>query len=226
MLRISDLNQYPKGFWFRLVSPWGSAMITSTLLGAFNAKNLVCTAGILLGLGVSFEDIVGVLPRLTTVEGRMQTLSDENAPTVVLDYAHKPYALEQVLVALRHHLHGGRLICVFGCGGDRDMGKRPIMGEIAERLADICIVTNDNPRHESPLDIAKATLQGCANPSAIKVELDRRAAITYALSVAKMGDIVLIAGKGHEKYQQIGLKRTPFDDALEVRMALKALSCT
>jgi UDP-N-acetylmuramoyl-L-alanyl-D-glutamate--2,6-diaminopimelate ligase len=142
-------------------------------------------------------------------------------PLVVIDYAHTPDALEQALAALRAHC-AGRLLCVFGCGGERDAGKRPVMGAIAERLADIAIVTDDNPRGEDGDTIVAQIVAGFADPARARVQRDREAAIRLALSLARTGDVLLVAGKGHETYQEGAQGKRPFDDLAVARAALEA----
>jgi len=153
------------------------------------------------------------------VPGRMQAVGGEGHPLVIVDYAHKPDALEKVLQVLRSHTKG-RLICVFGCGGDRDRTKRPIMGSIAEALADLVIVTNDNPRHEKPEEIVKDIFQGFKKPEKIVIALDRSRAICESIEAATEQDCILIAGKGAEHYQQIGDEKFPFDDVEKAKEAL------
>jgi UDP-N-acetylmuramoyl-L-alanyl-D-glutamate--2,6-diaminopimelate ligase len=166
---------------------------------------------VLVTSDVALDDALAALARLEPVRGRMQTLRVEGAPLVVVDYAHSPDALEKALETLRALLPDeAKLHCVFGCGGDRDRGKRPLMGEIATRLADHCIVTSDNPRSENPRAIVDEIIAGAhAN---YRVEEDRATAILEAMSAARPQDVVLIAGKGHETYQEIGEQRLPFDD--------------
>jgi UDP-N-acetylmuramoyl-L-alanyl-D-glutamate--2,6-diaminopimelate ligase len=158
---------------------------------------------------VPLKDAIEVLKEMRPVAGRMQTLGGGELPLVVVDYAHTPDALEKVLAALREQARG-KLICVFGCGGNRDKGKRPLMGEAASRLADHVVVTSDNPRNEDPQDIIDQVLVGMSGH--YEAELDRAAAIDLALQDALAGDIVLIAGKGHEDYQEIAGVKYPFDD--------------
>lgn len=195
--------------------------IHTKLYGHFMASNLAATAATLSRLNFSFEQICDTLSQLTTVTGRMQKVSwtpppsySHKNPVVIIDYAHKPNALLQALSALKQHIHTGKLICVFGCGGDRDRGKRPIMGKIATENADLSIITSDNPRTESAEVIINDILVGIAphNQTRIYVENDRKKAIHYALRIASPFDIILIAGKGHETYQIIGKTKSHFDD--------------
>ncbi len=208
-----QLELTPTGLRLQIESSWGQGELRAGLLGRFNASNLLATLAVLLALDMPFDEALTRLARTATVPGRMERLGGESGePLAVIDYAHTPYALEQVLSALREH--GGRhgLWCVFGCGGDRDPGKRPLMGAAAERWADRVIVTDDNPRTEDPERIVSGILAGMIQPEAATVIRDRRTAIFHALAEAKAGDMVLIAGKGHEDYQIVGTERFPFSD--------------
>jgi UDP-N-acetylmuramoyl-L-alanyl-D-glutamate--2,6-diaminopimelate ligase len=212
------------GLDFHLRTPWGEGGITTRLLGRFNVSNLLAVAACLGRLGLSFDAIRDALAQLEPVSGRMNRLGGDNAlPLVVVDYAHTPDALEQALTSLRAHAHG-TLICVFGCGGERDAGKRPEMGRIAEALADLVIVTDDNPRGEDGNAIVDEIVAGFENPERVTVERDRRRAIALAIHAAHAGDIVLIAGKGHEPYQEIAGVRHPFDDLAVARDVLGAMA--
>jgi UDP-N-acetylmuramoyl-L-alanyl-D-glutamate--2,6-diaminopimelate ligase len=183
---------------------------------------VLAAVSVLLNHGIAFDDLLNLLPSLRPVKGRMEKLGGGTQPTVVVDYAHTPDALQQTLHALRKHTQG-KLWCVFGCGGDRDQGKRPLMGKIAEELAEHVILTNDNPRHENPQIILQGILAGIHNPAAVQVIPERQAAIEYALQHAQANDIVLIAGKGHEDYQQIGDQRLNFSDQAVVKTCLESL---
>jgi UDP-N-acetylmuramoyl-L-alanyl-D-glutamate--2,6-diaminopimelate ligase len=205
-----DLSK--RGLTLQIETPWGAGSIRSQLLGRFNASNLLGVLGMLLAAGAKLEDATRALERVEPVPGRLQMLRRPGQPLVVVDYAHTPDALEQVLETLRGVLSGqGRLICVFGCGGERDAGKRPLMGEAATRLADCVFVTSDNPRGEDPHAIVEQIIAR-AHPN-YRVEIDRAAAIYLALHEARAEDVVLIAGKGHEAYQEIAGARLPFSDA-------------
>ncbi|MGN2249034.1 UDP-N-acetylmuramoyl-L-alanyl-D-glutamate--2,6-diaminopimelate ligase [Frateuria sp. GZRe14] len=207
-----------EGLAFQLITPWGAQAIRSALLGGFNVANLLAVVACLGALGEPFARIVEVIQTLMPVNGRMNRLGgDGRHPLVVVDYAHTPDALEQALTALRAHC-AGRLICVFGCGGERDAGKRPQMGAIAERLADVAIVTDDNPRGEDGDAIVAQIRAGMRRPAAI--ERDRAAAIGTAIAQAGADDVVLIAGKGHETYQEGAAGKRPFDDLAVARAAL------
>jgi UDP-N-acetylmuramoyl-L-alanyl-D-glutamate--2,6-diaminopimelate ligase len=218
----SDIVTSAEGVTFTVRTPWGEKQVRSRLLGRFNVANLLTVIGCLAALGESFERIVAAVEALEPVNGRMNRIGGlHGLPLVVVDYAHTPDALEQALNALRAHCEA-RLICVFGCGGERDAGKRPQMGEIAERLADVAIVTDDNPRGEDGDVIVAQILAGMARPQAATVQRDREAAIRAALAMARTGDVVLIAGKGHETYQEGAGGKRAFDDMAIARIALEA----
>ena len=189
--------------------------------GTFNAGNALLVLGALLARGVALERAAAALGRVVPPPGRMQWLGGVAEPLVVIDYAHTPDALEKALSTLADiKPAGGRLFAVFGCGGDRDRGKRPLMGDIAERFADVTVVTSDNPRTESPQAIIDDILAGMRQPT--HVEPDRRAAIRWAVAQARVGDVVLVAGKGHEDYQDIQGVKHSFSDVREAEAALCA----
>lgn len=194
------------------------------LVGMYNVQNVLGTIALAHGIGIPLEAIRNGLDALEVVPGRLETVREGQPFLVLVDYAHTPDALERVLINARA-MSNGRLIVVFGCGGDRDPGKRPIMGKAAGTLADIIFVTNDNPRTEDPEAIAEQVLKGVqsspANPENIHVELDRRNAIVSALQLAQRDDIVVIAGKGHEDYQILGTEKVHFDDRQEARHFLR-----
>jgi UDP-N-acetylmuramoyl-L-alanyl-D-glutamate--2,6-diaminopimelate ligase len=213
-----------EGLKFTLHTPWGARALSSQLLGRFNVANLLAVAACLGALGESFERIVLAMQQLQPVNGRMSRLGGQHGlPLVVVDYAHTPDALEQTLIALRGHC-AARLICVFGCGGERDAGKRPLMGAIAARLADVSIVTDDNPRREDGDSIVAHIVAGMDVAKAMAVQRDRSAAIAQALQLSHAGDVVLIAGKGHETYQEGAAGRQPFDDTAVVHAVLERLT--
>jgi len=191
------------------------------VVGRFNVSNLLAVIGVLVAAGETLADIGAVLPRLVPPPGRLQTLGGSDEPLVVVDYAHTPDALEKVLTTLRESAgaRGGRLVCVFGCGGERDPGKRPLMGAVAEQLADLVLLTSDNPRGEDPQAIIAAIAQGMKSRPAI--EADRARAIREAIGDADGRDVVLLAGKGHEPYQEIAGVRQPFSDLDQARRALE-----
>jgi len=213
-----------RGIAFSVESSWGTARIESALLGRFNVSNLLAVLTTMLVSGVPFDRATAALAGLEPVEGRMQRLGGAGKPVVVIDYAHTPDALEKALVALKDVARGsgGRLAVVFGCGGERDRGKRPLMGAVASRHADAILVTSDNPRGEDPAAIIAEITAAIPVPhDAIE---DRRAAIERAIASAGAADVVLIAGKGHETYQEIAGRRLPFSDALEAAQALSRWS--
>lgn len=211
-----EVELTPQGMQFHVVTPWGEGELAAGLMGRFNVSNLLAVLSVLLVHGMALDEALARLSHVSPVAGRMECLTQPDKPVVVIDYAHTPDALEQVLAALRAHCTG-QLWCVFGCGGDRDKGKRPVMGEIADRLADIIVLTNDNPRSESAQAILNDIQTGLTGLSECHVIEDRAAAIAYAVNHAVLGDMVLIAGKGHEDYQIIGDRRLPFSDSAEVR---------
>ena len=208
------------GLHLRVRTDWGNAEFDAPLLGRFNAANLLAVLATLLVSDVKLEDACRSLAHVTSPPGRMQTLGGDARPLVVVDYAHTPDALEKVLATLREIVSGGRLICVFGCGGNRDKGKRPLMGRAATEGADEIWVTSDNPRNEDPRHIIDEILAGVGGKP--HVEPDRARAIFEAIGGARHGDVVLIAGKGHEDYQEIAGERLPFSDAVVARKALEA----
>lgn len=221
-VRIAAVETRADGLSLTLETSWGNAVVDSMLVGRFNAMNLAAVLAVLLARGVEFEQAVGVLGELTTVPGRMQRVDSRvDQPMVVVDFAHTPGALTHAIAAVRAHARG-RVLCVFGCGGDRDVGKRPLMGAAAE-AADQIWITDDNPRSESPAAIAQAILDGMHMQAPVTVEHDRAAAITAAIAAARPDDVVLIAGKGHETTQQTGDTRRAFDDRVVARTALEAL---
>jgi UDP-N-acetylmuramoyl-L-alanyl-D-glutamate--2,6-diaminopimelate ligase len=200
---------------------WGRAQVSLRLLGQFNVVNAMAVAAVWLALGMSFDDAMNGLENLRPLPGRMERVAVDGAPLVVVDYAHSPDALLSVLQALRPsaEARGGTLWCVFGAGGDRDAGKRPIMGMVAERFADRVVVTSDNPRSETPFRIVSDIRAGFVREPWL-TELDREQAIRGALAAAGPNDVVLIAGKGHETWQEIGDQRLPFSDAEVARRCL------
>ena len=219
----STIGLSPEGLRASVVTPWGQGEISSPLLGKFNLANLLAVIGAAGAQGFALTDILRLIPSLRAVPGRMELVDASAQPAVVVDYAHTPDALEKALQALRVHCQGN-LWAVFGCGGDRDIGKRPEMGEIARRCADKVVVTSDNPRTESPQQIIDHILQGTGRE--VIVDSDRRAAIRQAIFTADKNDVVLIAGKGHEDYQILGAQRLPFSDQAEARLALRELQAT
>jgi UDP-N-acetylmuramoyl-L-alanyl-D-glutamate--2,6-diaminopimelate ligase len=236
LLSGRNLALGPEGLAFTVASPWGTGAVESGLIGRFNASNLLATLGVLLVSGVPLEAAAGALAKLKPVAGRTERYGGGTRPVVIVDYAHTPDALENVLRALRELMEAksevprragagkarvgrsGKLVCVFGCGGDRDRGKRPLMGRIASRLADEVVVTSDNPRSENPRAIIDEIVAGIRGDCEVIEE--RRRAIHAAVTAACAGDVVLIAGKGHEQYQEIAGVKHPHSDAIAVREAL------
>jgi UDP-N-acetylmuramoyl-L-alanyl-D-glutamate--2,6-diaminopimelate ligase len=218
---------------------WRGHRVTTPLTGAINVDNTLLAAEAALALGLEVPEVAGALGHLTAVPGRLQVVaappsgadgdadSDADRPpfTVLVDYAHTPAGLEVVLREARGLTSGGgRVLLVFGCGGNRDRAKRPKMGRAATTLSDVAVLTSDNPRDEDPLAIIEEVRSGVRGPAegggVLEIEPDRRAAIRRALDAARRGDVVVIAGKGHETYQEIHGQRLPFDDAVETRQAL------
>lgn len=229
-LNNPQANVYPENIEFRrdgfamdIVSPWGSGRLEAALLGSFNISNLLAVLTTVMALesrqdGFDFEKVLGVINSMEPVRGRMEIIGDFPV-SVVVDYAHTPDALENALNALHEHFKGN-IWCVFGCGGERDRGKRPMMARIAESLADRLIVTDDNPRREDSTEIIEQILSGFSNREAVLVESDRATAIDSAITQAEPGDVILLAGKGHEEYQDIGGNRMMFSDVKQARVSL------
>jgi UDP-N-acetylmuramoyl-L-alanyl-D-glutamate--2,6-diaminopimelate ligase len=209
----------PRGLKIELETSWGNAMLNSRFIGDFNVDNLMAVLGVLLVWQFSLPRAIAALEECVAPPGRMETFTSPGRATVIVDYAHTPDALEKALLAVRKHC-AGKLVCVFGCGGDRDPGKRPMMGAIAERLADSVVITDDNPRGENGDVIVANILAGLAQPAAATVQRDRANAIELALNSAHAGDAVLIAGKGHEDYQVIAGETRHFSDREVVQAAL------
>ncbi|KJH80016.1 UDP-N-acetylmuramoyl-L-alanyl-D-glutamate--2,6-diaminopimelate ligase [Stutzerimonas stutzeri] len=209
------------GIRARLVTPQGERSLRSPLLGRFNVSNLLAAVGALLGMNYPLDEILAVLPEIHGPVGRMQCLGGGDRPLVVVDYAHTPDALEKVLDALRPHARG-KLLCLFGCGGDRDRGKRALMADVAERLADRIVVTDDNPRNEDPLQILDEIRAGFSDPERATFIPGRAEAIAKCIAHSAMDDVVLLAGKGHEDYQEIKGERLPFSDLDQASIALAA----
>lgn len=222
--RVSDIHYSLKGAKFKLIAPTGEYVVQSPLLGQFNIENLVASLIAVEQAGFKLSDILATVPQLKGAPGRMQVIRDAERLFVV-DYAHTPDALTQVLVTLKRHVQN-QLWAIFGCGGDRDRGKRPLMTQAALNDADPVILTSDNPRTESPEQIFADMKNGVDFGNHHVQEIrDRREAIKYAVQQAQAGDIVVIAGKGHENYQEIDGVRHWFDDVVEVQSALEAQHC-
>ena len=224
-IRATAMRMTAEGLVLQVTTPAGAGEVAAQVVGAFNAQNLLGVLGVLLESGVPLPEALQALSALTPPAGRMQRLGGGTQPLVVVDYAHTPDALEKVLASLRPAVGPGRTLwAVFGAGGDRDKGKRPLMGRVAATLADRVVVTSDNPRGEEPPAIAEAIVAGIreSGHSAYAVELDRAAAITRAIGEAAPGDVVVVAGKGHEPYQEIAGRRVPFSDLAVAAAALQA----
>jgi UDP-N-acetylmuramoyl-L-alanyl-D-glutamate--2,6-diaminopimelate ligase len=219
-LNATILSMDTNGMSIRINGPWGTEDVHTGLVGEFNASNLLAAAGTMALLGMPWHQVLHQLEIMQPVPGRMMRLGGEaGQPVVVVDYAHTPDALESALQAVRAHL-SGKLVCVFGCGGNRDEGKRPQMGRAAELLADNIFVTSDNPRNESANKIIDDVVAGLKMPGNVTIEPDRAAAIQRAIAGSRPGDVVLVAGKGHETWQEIGDQKIPFSDELTILEAL------
>jgi UDP-N-acetylmuramoyl-L-alanyl-D-glutamate--2,6-diaminopimelate ligase len=217
-----------EGIHANILTPWGHGKLDSPLIGAFNLSNLLL---VIAALGCQLKNIpliLSALNKATAPPGRMNTLggikknvdASSTSPLVVVDYAHTPDALEKVLFALREHC-SGCIYCIFGCGGDRDQGKRPLMAKIAEKLANKVIVTSDNPRMESQESIRKDIFDGFLKPEKVRYFQSRSEAIEYTIKKSHVGDAILVAGKGHEEFQIIGQQKIPFNDLLMCQKILE-----
>lgn len=222
-LKATDVRYHDGGASVTFESSWGNGAFESRLMGAFNVSNLLVALGTLLALDYPLSALTATASQLLPVTGRMEVFTAPGKPTVVVDYAHTPDALEKALAAARLHCKG-QLWCVFGCGGDRDKGKRPLMGAIAEQFADVVVITDDNPRSEDPAAIVADVLTGLLDPGRARVVAGRAQAVTNAVMQAKDGDIVLVAGKGHEDYQIIGQQRLDYSDRLTVARLLGVMA--
>ena len=218
-VRAVNLKITSAGSVFDVRSPWGEAQVRLKLLGCFNVSNALAALAAAGAAGVPTAQAAQVVSQLMAVPGRLEEISTEGGFQVFVDYAHTEDALQNVLSALRE-ITGGKLIVVFGCGGNRDRKKRPLMGAVAARLADYVILTSDNPRKENPIEIIAEIRAGCKHSDNVEVVEDRHEAIVHALSLAEPGDGVLIAGKGHENYQEFANTVIPFDDRQVVRECL------
>jgi len=223
LLMAERIVEDARGISFSLGGDFGRAELRLGLLGRFNVGNALAVAGCWLGLGMSFADVVVRLSAIEPVDGRMQCIGHRGGPLAVVDYAHTPDALASALEALRPvaMARGGTLWCVFGAGGERDAGKRPLMGWVAEQGADRLVITSDNPRSEEPFRIVSDIRAGLSREPFL-TELDRARAIAQALASAGRDDVVLIAGKGHERTQEIRGQRLAFSDLEHARAALDA----
>ena len=221
-LQAQAIDQQAAALRFAVVEGAERREVTTSAIGMYNVSNLLGVIGTLRTLGISLEDAATACSNLAAVPGRLNTLSQAGKPLVVVDYAHTPDAIEKVLTALHSvaRARGGQLWCVFGCGGDRDASKRPLMAATAQKNADQIMVTSDNPRSENPAVIISQILLGLTHSRAVRVQADRALAIAEAVASAQPGDVVLLAGKGHENYQEVlGIKH-PFDDMRHAQSAL------
>lgn len=212
-----DVTFHADGLEAQLVTPWGDGVLRSPMVADFNLSNLLAAVSAACVAGMPLDHALEVASTLQGVPGRMEYVANDWGLQLVVDYSHTPDALEQALRSLRAHTRG-RLLVVFGCGGDRDAAKRPVMGEVACANADCAVVTSDNPRSEDPAAIIADIEAGCSGE--YRIEADRAAAISLAVQMAQPGDCVLVAGKGHETYQQVGDKRLDFSDVEALRTAL------
>lgn len=224
-VQIVDFVAGQEGLTVSLKTSQGPVIIKSALFGRFNVDNLAAALASLLAMGWSAVEAAAALGDISPVKGRMERLvTGAGHPLVVIDYAHTPDAIEQAIRAVRAHSKG-QVICVFGCGGDRDAGKRPLMGECAARLADYVVITSDNPRHEDPHAIVEDILSGVApdRRAMVEVVMDRTSAIQRAFRLGTENDVILVAGKGHEEYQQFGDRCIPYSDRQTVRQLVETL---
>lgn len=218
-LKLTALSFTNQGARIAFNSSWGGGELESPLIGAFNVSNLLLVFATLLSLGYPLTDLLRTVSQLKGVCGRMEMFGAPHKPTAIVDYAHTPDALEKALQAARVHCHG-ELWCIFGCGGDRDAGKRPLIAKIAEQFADRVIATDDNPRTENNQKIMADIIAGFKNPQAVQIIHNREQAIQTAIKSAVENDVILIAGKGHEDYQIIGTTKHYFSDQAMVKKYL------
>ena len=221
-IRAADIRLTETTATFRAITPWGEAVIATGLTGRFNVANALAAIAVCGTQGVPLSVMAATLAAMPAVPGRMERMDDPRGRHIFVDYAHTEDALRNVLQTLRENTPG-RLLCVFGCGGNRDRGKRPRMGAAVSEYADVAIVTSDNPRHEDPQAIIADVLGGMDLTKPHRVEPDRAAAIAAALRIARAGDTILVAGKGHEPYQEIAGRMAHFDDRETVRTLLASI---
>jgi UDP-N-acetylmuramyl-tripeptide synthetase len=218
-----DVQYTDAGMQFTVREGHTSAAIQCAVVGSYNVDNMLCAIASLRSLDITLDQAAHALSQCTAVPGRMECIITPKAPLVAVDYAHTPDALDKALAAMRPlaRARGGQLWCVFGCGGDRDVSKRPLMAQVAERNADKLVVTSDNPRTESAQSIIAQIVAGLSTPARVQVQSDRALAIAYAVSTARASDVVLIAGKGAEEYQDIAGVKHPFNDLAHAHTALQ-----
>ncbi|HCR4096590.1 TPA: UDP-N-acetylmuramoyl-L-alanyl-D-glutamate--2,6-diaminopimelate ligase [Providencia rettgeri] len=222
-LAATEVEYHDKGATIHFASSWGNGVFESPLMGAFNVSNLLVAMATLLMMDYPLGELMATTSSLSPVCGRMEVFSAPNKPTVVVDYAHTPDALEKALAAARLHCKG-QLWCVFGCGGDRDKGKRPLMGAAAEEWADKIVITDDNPRSEDPIDIINDIMAGLLDSSRALAIPGRPEAVTSTILQASPDDVIVIAGKGHEDYQIIGQRKLDYSDRLTVARLLGVIA--
>jgi UDP-N-acetylmuramoyl-L-alanyl-D-glutamate--2,6-diaminopimelate ligase len=223
VLLATEIVAAAHGLVLSLDGSWGTGTLRSRFIGDFNAENALAVLGTLLSWEIPLSRAIAAVEQCSAPPGRMETIATAGRPLVIVDYSHTPDALEKALLAARRHCRG-KLVCVFGCGGERDRSKRPIMGAIAERLSDRIIVTDDNPRGEDGAAIVADIIGGMKEPERAAVERDRAAAIEQAIRASAADDAVLIAGKGHEDYQIVGTQRRHFSDREVAEATLRGLS--
>jgi UDP-N-acetylmuramyl-tripeptide synthetase len=217
---LSDSRLSAEGSWFTLETPIGKEKVHIELLGRFNLENSLCAAACALALGIPLDQVAAGLEAPDYIPGRAQPVRVNQPFDVLIDYAHSPDALEKILQTARE-LCRGKLLVVFGCGGDRDRGKRPLMGKVASENADVVVVTSDNPRSEDPLAIIAEIKPGLLPSTKVIVEPDRYKGISAALDLCEDDDLLVVAGKGHENYQIIGNQQFRFDDREIVEKILR-----
>ncbi len=222
-VQACDIKVLPHGFKFALKTTTETVKCQLNLLGQFNIENALVVAGILLAQGFTLTEVMQAIESINAIKGRMETFYCPDKPLLVVDFAHTPDGLAQALQACRQHLSSTdcALYVVFGCGGDRDIDKRPLMGQVAAQYADRIIITNDNARSEDPMMIANAIYDGISNNTAVEIVLDRKAAIAQAYQQAQPGDVVLIAGKGHELTQEIGSEKIKYNERAYVQQLME-----
>lgn len=215
--KVIDIQ--PDGMTIEIHSPWGEGILSTQFMGEFNVRNILSVLSALCLLGYSFDEAISRISHCKNIPGRLESFGNDSTPKVIVDYAHTPDALEQVLATLKSAC-AGKLYCVFGCGGDRDPGKRALMAAVAEKFANFITITSDNPRNEDPEKIIKDIYAGISNSKNVEIEIDRATAIGKTIRKASINDIVVIAGKGHEDYQEIAGVRRPFSDQQIARKIL------
>ena len=218
-----DISYTAEGIEFRVHSSWGEGHLKLPMYGEFNILNVLSAIATQVAFGRSFQDVLNAAKQLVPVAGRAEFFRAAGKPDIVVDYAHTPDALHKILASMKAHC-AGQLYCVFGCGGDRDKGKRPQMGQVAYQDSDYVVLTNDNVRNENPQDIIADILQGMPEHHKVYVETDRKKAIKWAVSQGQVGDLIVLAGKGHETSQVIGDLVTDYDERQFIKSLYKVAS--